>query len=109
MTHRGSLWNLTAALAGLRGRRARFFTRFHERDDDTDVARAAHEQQDGNRELDAGRGERADILLAALVNAHAQSANAYNDTHLATVAHPTGPVAAPRGRGPGGAPRAPEA
>ncbi len=42
-----------------------------------------------------GRGERADILLAALVNAHAQSANAYNDTHLATVAHPTGPVAAP--------------
>lgn len=42
-----------------------------------------------------GRGERADMLLAALVNGHAQSANSYNDTHLATVAHPTGPVAAP--------------
>ncbi len=42
-----------------------------------------------------GRGQRADILLATLVNAHSQGANAYNDTHLATVAHPTGPVAAP--------------
>jgi len=42
-----------------------------------------------------GRGERADMLLAALVNGHAQSAHSYNDTHLATVAHPTGPVAAP--------------
>ena len=42
-----------------------------------------------------GRGERVDIMLATLVNAHAQSANAYNDTHLATVAHPTGPVVAP--------------
>jgi hypothetical protein len=42
-----------------------------------------------------GRGQRTDILLATLVNAHSQGANAYNDTHLATVAHPTGPVAAP--------------
>jgi 2-methylcitrate dehydratase PrpD len=42
-----------------------------------------------------GRGQRADILLATLVNAHSQGVNAYNDTHLATVAHPTGPVAAP--------------
>ena len=42
-----------------------------------------------------GRGQRADILLATLVNAHSQGVNAYNDRHLATVAHPTGPVAAP--------------
>jgi 2-methylcitrate dehydratase PrpD len=42
-----------------------------------------------------GRGRRADILVATLVNAHSQGVNAYNDTHLATVAHPTGPVAAP--------------
>ena len=42
-----------------------------------------------------GRGQRADILLATLVNAHSQGVNAFNDTHLATVAHPTGPVAAP--------------
>src|SRR3954447_5567813 len=42
-----------------------------------------------------GRGQRADILLATLVNAHSQGVNAYNDTHLAKVAHPTGPVAAP--------------
>ena len=34
-----------------------------------------------------GRGQRADILLATLVNAHSQGVNAYNDTHLATVAH----------------------
>ena len=38
-----------------------------------------------------GRGQRTDILLATLVNAHSQGANAYNDTHLATVAHSTGP------------------
>jgi hypothetical protein len=36
-----------------------------------------------------GRGQRTDFLLATLVNAHSQGA--YNDTHLATVAHPTGP------------------
>src|SRR4051794_39737937 len=42
-----------------------------------------------------GRRQRTDILLATLVNAHSQGVNAYNDTHLATVAHPTGPVAAP--------------
>src|SRR3954454_14727244 len=42
-----------------------------------------------------GRRQRTDILLATLVNEHSQGVNAYNDTHLATVAHPTGPVAAP--------------
>jgi 2-methylcitrate dehydratase PrpD len=41
-----------------------------------------------------GRRRRADILLATLVNAHSQGVNAYSDTHLATVTHPTGPAAA---------------
>ena len=57
---------------------------------------AALQEFSGRREATLiGRGQRADILLATLVNAHSQGVNAFNDTHLATVAHPTGPVAAP--------------
>src|ERR1700759_3142761 len=41
-----------------------------------------------------GRGARTDIFLAALVNCLGSALHSYNDTHLATVAHPTGPVAA---------------
>lgn len=42
-----------------------------------------------------GREERLTPLDAALVNCQASAANAYDDTHLATVLHPAGPVAAP--------------
>lgn len=42
-----------------------------------------------------GRRETLGILDAALVNCQASAANAYDDTHLATVVHPAGPVLAP--------------
>lgn len=42
-----------------------------------------------------GRAGQADIAGAAFVNCLASSVLAYDDTHLATVTHPTGPVAAP--------------
>ncbi|HTP95669.1 MAG TPA: MmgE/PrpD family protein [Burkholderiales bacterium] len=41
-----------------------------------------------------GRGERLDALNAAFVNSMSSSALSFNDTHYATVAHPTSPVAA---------------
>lgn len=42
-----------------------------------------------------GRAQRLGALDAALVNCQASAAHAYDDTHLATVLHPAGPVAAP--------------
>lgn len=41
-----------------------------------------------------GHGQRSDLASAAFVNCVSSSALAYDDTHLATVTHPTGPVAA---------------
>ena len=41
-----------------------------------------------------GRRERLDVLNAALVNSLSSAALSFNDTHYATVAHPTSPVAA---------------
>ena len=41
-----------------------------------------------------GRHERLDVLNAAFINSMSSSALAFNDTHYATVAHPTSPVAA---------------
>jgi len=41
-----------------------------------------------------GYHERSDVASAAFVNCLSSSALAYDDTHLATVTHPTGPVAA---------------
>jgi 2-methylcitrate dehydratase PrpD len=41
-----------------------------------------------------GRGRILDGINAAFVNCLASSAHAFDDTHLATVTHPTGPVAA---------------
>jgi 3-dehydroquinate dehydratase-2 len=41
-----------------------------------------------------GRRRRTDVASAAFVNCASSSALAYDDTHLATVTHPTGPVAA---------------
>ncbi|HYM03343.1 MAG TPA: MmgE/PrpD family protein [Stellaceae bacterium] len=40
-----------------------------------------------------GRGERLDMLSASFVNAMAANLLDYNDTHLATIIHPTAPVA----------------
>ena len=42
-----------------------------------------------------GRPERLDPMAAAFVNAVAANLLDYDDTHLATVIHPTAPVAAP--------------
>lgn len=39
-----------------------------------------------------GRRERFDAPAAALVNCLSSAAHAYDDTHLATITHPTGPV-----------------
>ncbi|MEM7254961.1 MAG: MmgE/PrpD family protein [Pseudomonadota bacterium] len=41
-----------------------------------------------------GRGQHVDALNTALINSLASAAHAFDDTHLATVIHPTGPVAA---------------
>ena len=41
-----------------------------------------------------GRPEKLDALNASFINSQSSSALFFNDTHLATVAHPTGPVAA---------------
>jgi 2-methylcitrate dehydratase PrpD len=41
-----------------------------------------------------GRTQRADVASAAFVNCMASSILAFDDTHLATVTHPSGPVAA---------------
>jgi 2-methylcitrate dehydratase PrpD len=41
-----------------------------------------------------GRERRADIFVAAFANGIGSSVHSFNDTHFATVAHPTSPVAA---------------
>lgn len=41
-----------------------------------------------------GRSERVDIFRAAFANGLSSSVHSFNDTHFATVAHPTSPVAA---------------
>ena len=41
-----------------------------------------------------GRGRRANIQDAAFLNCLSSTVNSFDDTHLATVTHPTGPVAA---------------
>src|SRR5262245_62339232 len=41
-----------------------------------------------------GRGERLDAMLAALVNGTSSHVFDFDDTHLKTVIHPSGPVAA---------------
>ncbi|MFH1605177.1 MAG: MmgE/PrpD family protein [Pseudomonadota bacterium] len=41
-----------------------------------------------------GRSERFDMASAALVNCLASAAHTFDDTHLKTITHPTGPVAA---------------
>ena len=39
-----------------------------------------------------GRRERFDAPGAAVINCLASAAHAFDDTHLATITHPTGPV-----------------
>src|SRR5262245_9150343 len=41
-----------------------------------------------------GRGRRADVLHAALINCFGSSIHAFDDTHAEAVVHPSGPVAA---------------
>lgn len=41
-----------------------------------------------------GRGHRTDVVSAAFLNCLSSTVNSFDDTHLATVTHPTGPVAA---------------
>ena len=43
-----------------------------------------------------GRGERIDILNAALLNGISSHVFDFDDTHLKTIIHPAGPVAGPR-------------
>lgn len=57
--------------------------------------RAAKPFAGGPQATVAGRSETLGLLDAAMVNCQASAAYAYDDTHLATVLHPAGPVAAP--------------
>jgi 2-methylcitrate dehydratase PrpD len=59
------------------------------------IAVAAAEEFSGEKRATVlGRGRLLDALNAAFVNCLASSAYAFDDTHLETVTHPTGPVAA---------------
>jgi 2-methylcitrate dehydratase PrpD len=60
-----------------------------------DRALAVAEQLSGPREASVlGRGCRVDVANAAFLNCFSSSLNAFDDTHLVSIAHPTGPVAA---------------
>lgn len=59
------------------------------------IAVAAAEEFSGPQRASVlGRGRILDGINAVFVNCLASSAHAFDDTHLATVTHPTGPVAA---------------
>jgi 2-methylcitrate dehydratase PrpD len=65
------------------------------RDPVVEMSRAALDPLSGPREAALlGRAERIDLLKAALLNATASAIADYDDTHLASVVHPTGPPAA---------------
>jgi 2-methylcitrate dehydratase PrpD len=60
-----------------------------------DRAFAVADRLSGPREASVlGRGQRVDIANAAFLNCYSSSLNAFDDTHLVSIAHPTGPVAA---------------
>jgi 2-methylcitrate dehydratase PrpD len=60
-----------------------------------DRAFAVADRLSGPREATVlGRGRRLDIANAAFLNCYSSSLNAFDDTHLVSIAHPTGPVAA---------------
>ena len=57
-------------------------------------ALAAHSEFSGPREATVlGRGDRLDIMLAALMNGTTSHTFDFDDTHLKTIIHPSGPVA----------------
>jgi 2-methylcitrate dehydratase PrpD len=58
------------------------------------AAAAAVELGGGPQATAIGRGVRTDVATAAFLNCLSSSVLAFDDTHLATVTHPTGPVAA---------------
>lgn len=65
------------------------------RADLTDRTVAVAERLSGPREASIlGRGRRVDPANAAFVNCFSSSLHAFDDTHLVSIAHPTGPVAA---------------
>jgi 2-methylcitrate dehydratase PrpD len=60
-----------------------------------DRAFAVADRLSGPREATVlGRGRRVDIANAAFLNCYSSSLNAFDDTHLVSIAHPTGPVVA---------------
>jgi 2-methylcitrate dehydratase PrpD len=64
------------------------------RHDTTERAIAAFAEFSGPRQASLlGRSEKLDIFKAAFINCVASCIADYDDTHLATVIHPTGPVA----------------
>ncbi len=65
------------------------------RDISLDTAQAALAEYCGPPQATIiGRGRRTDIINAAFFNCLSSSSQAYDDTHLATIAHPTGVTAA---------------
>ncbi len=65
------------------------------RTDLLDRALAVADRLSGPREATVlGRTERVDIAHAAFLNTLSSSLHAFDDTHLTSIAHPTGPVAA---------------
>ena len=60
-----------------------------------EAAEAAFREAGGHPQASViGRGWRTDVGSAALLNCLSSTVNSFDDTHLATVTHPTGPVAA---------------
>lgn len=65
------------------------------RDAAVDIAAATVADAGGHPQASIiGRGQRADVASAAFVNCLSSTVLSFDDTHLATVTHPTGPVAA---------------
>jgi 2-methylcitrate dehydratase PrpD len=64
------------------------------RDPAVAIAAAVAQECGGARQSTLiGRAAKADVASAAFVNCLSSAVNAFDDTHLATVTHPTGPVA----------------
>lgn len=60
-----------------------------------EIARASAAESGSHRQASIiGHGQRTDVASAAFLNCLSSSVLAFDDTHLATVTHPTGPVAA---------------
>jgi len=65
------------------------------RDAAVEAADAMVAEAGGNPQASViGRGRRSDVASAAFINCLSSTVNSFDDTHLATVTHPTGPVAA---------------